>query len=399
MSRSARELQPASGPTDEWAAEELQRLSSLGLRRELEPIDSPPGAEVKIAGRAFVNFSSNDYLGLANHPALVEACAAAARRYGVGSGASRLLVGDTASHHALERALATWMQSDRALLFNSGYAANVGILSSLVGVGDVIFSDELNHASLIDGCRLSRASTVVYPHRDLGALKRLLQIHRGRRRLVCSESVFSMDGDRAPVHDLAALCAKFEAGLVIDEAHAIGVIGPTGGGACAEAGLAGGAAVRMGTLGKALGAFGAFAAVSGPVADLLINRARTLIYSTSLPMPICEAARVAVGLASNGALQARLWRNVRRFSEGLSRIGIRADASSCIFPVVLGAPERALAAAKHLRRRGLLVKAIRPPTVPPDTSRLRFSICASHADEHIDLAIDSLESLELENGR
>jgi 8-amino-7-oxononanoate synthase len=399
VSGPARELQGASAPTDEWAAEELRRLSSLGLRRELEPIDSPQGAEVQIAGRAFVNFSSNDYLGLASNPALAKACASAAQQHGVGSGASRLLVGDTASHHALERALAHWMNSDRALLFSSGYAANVGILSSLVGGGDVIFSDELNHASLIDGCRLSRASTVIYPHCDLGALARLLQTHRGRRRLVCSESIFSMDGDRAPVRELAELCAKFEAGLMIDEAHAIGTVGPRGAGACAEAGLTGSVAVRMGTLGKALGAFGAFAAVSAPVAELLINRARTLIYSTALPIPICEAARVAVALASTGALQARLWRNLRRFSEGLLGIGIRADASSCIFPVVLGAPERALAAAKYLRSRGLLVKAIRPPTVPAGTSRLRFSVCASHTDEHIDLAIDALQSLELENGR
>jgi 8-amino-7-oxononanoate synthase len=387
-----RALRP-SKPADVWAAEELERLSRLGLRRELDPIDSPQGAEVRISDRVFVNFSSNDYLGLANHPALIKACADAAREHGVGSGASRLLAGDAASHHALEGAVSSWMQSERALLFNSGYAANVGILSALVGPGDAIFSDELNHASLIDGCRLSRASAIVYPHRDLDALEELLRTHPARRRLVCTESVFSMDGDRAPLRALVDLCEKFGAALLVDEAHAIGTVGPAGTGACAEAGLASAVAVRMGTLGKALGTFGAFAATSAALAELLINRARPLIYSTSLPPPICAAALVAIGLASSGELQDRLWRNVRRFGEGLSRLGFQPEASSSIFPVLLGSPKRALEAAKRLRGRGLLVKAIRPPTVPPGTSRLRFSICAGHTDEHIDRALVALKSL------
>jgi 8-amino-7-oxononanoate synthase len=386
-------------PADAWAAAELARLSALGLRRELEAIESPQGAEVRISGRRLANFSSNDYLGLANHPALIDAAAAATRRHGIGSGASRLLVGDTAAHRALESAAAKWTHSERALAFASGYAANIGILSTLVGTGDAIFSDELNHASLIDGCRLSRATTVVYPHRDLDALEKLMDARPGGRRLVCTESVFSMDGDRAPLKELAALCRRFEAAMVVDEAHAMGVVGPSGAGACVDAGLASNVDVRVGTLGKALGTFGAFVATSSAVTDLLINRARTLIYSTSLPPCICAASRVAIELASAGELQRRLWRNIHRFGEGLARLGFPSHSDSSIFPVVLGEPKRALAAAEFLRARGILVKAIRPPTVPMGTSRLRFSICASHTKEQIDRALDALGSLEAPNGR
>ncbi len=402
MSSPARQLareSPTVTPADAWAADELAQLSALGLRRELEAIESPQGAEVQISGRTFANFSSNDYLGLANDRALIEAAVAAARLHGVGSGASRLLVGDTAAHRALESAAAKWMRSERALAFNSGYAANIGILSTLVGAGDAIFSDELNHASLIDGCRLSRATTVVYPHRDFNALEKLMRAHPARRRLVCTESVFSMDGDRAPLKELVDLGRRFEAALLVDEAHAIGVVGPGGAGACVEAGVASAVDVRVGTLGKALGTFGAFAATSAAVADLLINRARMLIFSTSLPPSICAAARVSIELASTGELQRRAWRNIHRFGEGLSKLGFPSHSSSSIFPVVLGAPGQALAAAQYLRARGILVKAIRPPTVPTGTSRLRFSICASHTEEQIVQALDALGSLEIGNER
>ncbi len=401
MTTRARKAAAAIEPrtvADLWAAEELQRISALGLRRELEPIESPQGAEVRIRGRTYVNFSSNDYLGLANHPAVRAACSAAAQRHGVGSGASRLLVGDSETHHELEQDIARWLGSERALLFGSGYAANLGIATALAGPGDVIFSDQLNHASLIDGCRISRAKTVVYPHADVDGLRRLLRAHPGRRQLVLTESVFSMDGDRAPLPELAEICEELGAALVVDEAHALGVLGPRGAGLCADAGVEGAAAVRMGTLGKALGTFGAFAVASSPVADLLLNRARTLIYSTSLPPALCAAARVAIALAAAADLQRQLWRNARQFSEGLRCLGVSSEASSSIFPVVFGAPERALEASARLRSRGLLVKAIRPPTVPPGTSRLRFSICASHTDEHIDRALDALASLGVGGG-
>jgi 8-amino-7-oxononanoate synthase len=382
------------GAADSWAAEELRRQDALGLRRELEPIDSPQGAEVRICGRTLINFCSNDYLGLASHPALIDACAGAARSDGVGAGASRLLAGDTAAHHALERALSLMMGSKHALLFNTGFAANTGTIPALVGPSDAIYSDELNHASLIDGCRLSGAEVMVYPHADLSALERLLRKPTSGRRLVCTEAVFSMDGDRAPVRGLVELCRVYDAALLVDEAHALGVIGPGGAGLCAEEGIAGAVDVRIGTLGKALGAFGAFAATSANVAALLINRARTLIYSTALPPPICAAAIAAIGLASAGELQRKLAANAERFASGLVRLGFRGGSGSAIFPVVLGNPERALAAAAQLRAKGFLVKAIRPPTVPQGTSRLRFSICTSHTHAQIDGALEALKFLE-----
>lgn len=389
---------PGCPIAERWAAEELELIAALRLRRELEPIDTPQGTEVRIRGRIYLNFSSNDYLGLANHPAVRAACAAGAEEHGVGSGASRLLAGDSQAHHALERELARWLGSERALLFGSGYAANLGIAAALAGPGDVIFSDRLNHASLIDGCRLARAKTVVYPHADAQALRQLLRAHPARRQLVLTEAVFSMDGDRAPLAELAQICEASAAALVVDEAHAIGVLGPGGAGLCVEEGVESAVAVRMGTLGKALGTFGAFAAASSAVADLLLHRSRTLIYSTSLPPPICAAARAAIPLASAADLREKLRRNVRRFSDGLRRLGIPGRASSPIFPVILGPAERALEASSELRRRGFLVKAIRPPTVPQGTSRLRFSLCAAHDDEHIDRALDALASLELGSG-
>jgi 8-amino-7-oxononanoate synthase len=356
---------------------------------------TPQGAVVRIGEETLVNFSSNDYLGLAADPRVANALREGAERCGVGSGASRLLVGDSVEHHALEAAVAQFMETPAALLFNSGYAANVGAVSALVGPGDVVFSDALNHASLVDGCRLSRAEVVVYPHADLAALDTLLTRHPGRRRLVCTDAIFSMDGDRAPLRELVALCRLRGVGLMVDEAHALGLLGAKGQGLCEELGLASQVEVRMGTLGKALGVYGAFVATSGPTAELLLNRARPLVFSTALPPALCAAARCALELVqSDGALRQTLWRNVRRFAGGLRQLGFVGEGRSAIFPVVLGHPEVAMAAARRLRERGVLAKPIRPPTVPPGTSRLRFAISAAHREAHIDMALDALASLE-----
>jgi len=378
-----------------WAAEELEQLRKLGLRRHLEPLQSPQGAVIRVAGEQLINFSSNDYLGLAGDSRLAQSALESLREHGVGAGASRLLVGDSAAHHALERKIAGWMNSESAVLFNTGYAANSGILPALCRAGDAIFADALNHASLVDGCRLSRATIAVYPHRDLKALDRLLRTTPGRRRLVCTEAVFSMDGDHAPIAEMLELCRGHGAALLVDEAHALGVLGSSGAGLCEELGLSGEVDLCVGTLGKALGVFGAFAATSVAVADLLVNRVRPLIFSTSLPPAICSAAGCAVDLvAREPQLRSRLWRNVRRFHDGLLELGIPARADSAIFPVLLGEPEGALQAEQQLRSRGILAKAIRPPSVAPGTSRLRFSICASHQPDHIDLALSALGELE-----
>ncbi|MHB8874546.1 MAG: 8-amino-7-oxononanoate synthase [Myxococcaceae bacterium] len=372
-----------------WAEADLQEASSQGLRRFLEPLSSPQGPVVRLSGETLINFSSNDYLGLAADPRLGEAARVAAQVLGVGAGASRLIVGDNVEHRALEACAAQWMGTEAALLFGSGYAANVGILQALLGEGDVVFSDALNHASLIDGCRLSRARVVVYPHRDLEELEVLMRATPGRRRLVCTDSVFSMDGDWAPLAGLVELCRREGAALLVDEAHALGVLGEHGAGLCEELGLGAQVDLRMGTLGKALGSFGAFVAASSPVCQALLNRARSLVFSTALPAPVCAAARAAIGICREDTeLRARLWRNIRRFAEGL-----RVEPRSAIFPVLFGEPGPALEASRKLRERGLLVKAIRPPTVPEGTSRLRFALSAGHTRGQIDLALECLRTL------
>jgi 8-amino-7-oxononanoate synthase len=382
----------AEGPARQWAQADLSALESRGLLRHLEPLESPQGPVVRINGKTLINFSSNDYLGLAADRGVASAACAAFERHGVGSGASRLIVGDSTAHRALEAAAAEWTGCAAATLFNSGYAANVGVLSTLVGEGDVIFSDALNHASLIDGCRLSRAQSVVFPHRDVAALAALMDSHRGRRVLVVTDSVFSMDGDVAPLPALSALCAERGAALYVDEAHAVGVFGPSGAGLCEQLGVV--PDVRLGTLGKAVGAYGAFVAGSREVCALLVNRARSLVFSTSLPAGICAAATEAIArIRTDAALRAKAWANIEAFAAGLRALGHEVHPDSAIFSVVLGTPERALQASAFLRERGVLAKAIRPPTVPEGTSRLRFAVSAAHTSEHLDAALGAVEAL------
>jgi 8-amino-7-oxononanoate synthase len=382
-------------PANAWAQEDLDALSRRGLRRSLETLQTPQGVDVVIDGERLVSFCSNDYLGLAADPRVQKRAAEALERYGVGAGASRLVVGGLEAHRSLERACAAFMGTPAALAFNSGYAANLGILQSLCGPEDVIFSDELNHASLVDGCRLSRATVVVYPHADVSALDALMSQHPGRRALVCTDAVFSMDGDWAPLRALVELCQARGAALMVDEAHALGVLGTRGRGLCEALGVESSVDLRMGTLGKALGGFGAFAATSPQVAELLFNRARSFVFSTALPPSVCAAAEAAFEIiASDPSLRFRLRRNILHLSEGFRALGIPAHGASAIVPWVLGEPQRALDAASALRARGLLVKPIRPPTVPVDTSRLRFALSAAHTEAQIDRALDAVAELQ-----
>nr|WP_286202699.1 8-amino-7-oxononanoate synthase [Comamonas sp. JC664] len=365
----------------------------------MEPLDSPQGPVVRVGGEALVNFASNDYLGLASSPTVRAAALAAVERYGVGTGASRLVVGDTAAHHRLEARLAAFERAEAVRLFNSGYAANTGIIPALVGPGDAVFSDALNHASLVDGCRLSRARVCVYPHADVEALERALAQTPARRKLVVTDTVFSMDGDTAPLRDIVAACRAHGAALMVDEAHATGVLGTRGAGLCDELGLEAAVDLRMGTLSKALGVMGAYVATSRAVADLLVSRARPFVFSTALPAHLCAAAEAAVdAVEGDPPLRERLWRNIRRFAEGLRGLGLRAEPRSAVFPVILGEPERALHAASRLREAGVLVKAIRPPTVPEGTSRLRFCLSAAHTVGHVDLALEALRAVGVHRG-
>jgi adenosylmethionine-8-amino-7-oxononanoate aminotransferase len=377
---------------DSFVADELDRLTALGLRRQLLPHGGPQGVNLEVEGERFINFSSNDYLGLANDARVVAAAHRALDQYGVGAGASRLVVGDTTAHHALETSLAHFKGTARALLFNSGYAANTAVVSALVGPGDVVFSDALNHASLIDGCRLSRAKVVVYPHCDPDRLAALLGTHRGRRRLVVTDSVFSMDGDVAPLRSLLSVCQAFEAGLYVDEAHATGVFGKSGAGVCEQEDVH--ADVRMGTLSKALGASGAYVAGSNVLIDFLLSSARPLMFSTALPAAVVAAASESLEcLRTEPALRERLWRNIGHFATGAQALGFDVKPQSPVFSLVLGAPETALEASAALKRAGYLVKAIRPPTVPAGTSRLRVAMSAAHTPEQIDGLIAALDGL------
>ena len=378
---------------DEIARAELDALRARGLLRSLEPLRTPPGAEIELRpGERLINFSSNDYLGLASDARIAEALAVGTRTWGAGAGASRLVCGDFLPQHELEAELARFASSEAALLFGSGYAANCGILPSFAGPEDLILSDALNHASIIDGCRLSRARVEVYPHGDVGAVEKALRAP-ARRKIVVTDAVFSMDGDRAPLRELAALCSAAGALLIVDEAHATGVIGPRGAGLAAELGVA--ADVRMATLSKAFGVAGAYVAASRAVCDLLLNRARPLIFSTALPPALACAARASLEILAGSegdARRSRLWSNVRRFAAGLREAGLPAREDSAIFPVVTGTPDRALAMTAHLRELGILAKPIRPPTVPQGTSRIRFAVTSAHTVEHIDRAIAALRA-------
>lgn len=373
-----------------WAHDALLELERAGLRRELDPLGSPQGPTVTLAsGERLVNFSSNDYLGLAHDSALSEVVADGARRFGVGAGASRLIVGDLEPHQRLELEAAKCFGTEAALAFTSGWAANVGLVTALVGPGDAVFSDALNHASLIDGCRLSRADVFVYPHGDTEALERQLEQCQSKKKLVVTDSIFSMDGDVAPLRKLQVVCARQGAALHVDEAHALGVLGPTGGGACEALGVVPDS--RLGTLSKAAGGQGAFIAGSTALRELLINKSRSFVFSTGLsPALAWHGAHALRRIRDDAPLRNRLWLNVETFAAGLRLMGFDIAPRSAIFPIVLGAPEAAVAAAATLRRRGVLAKAIRPPTVPEGKACLRFTVTASHTEAHLHAALGAL---------
>jgi 8-amino-7-oxononanoate synthase len=369
----------------------LDALERGGLRRERRVLDSPQAARIVAGGKPLLNFASNDYLGLANHPRLRAAAHEAIDRYGVGSGASPLVVGHQRPHQEAEEKFARFCGLPRALLFGSGYAANLGILTTLADRHADVFCDKLNHACLNDGALLSRARMVRYPHADLDALGRALAASSASTRIVASDAVFSMDGDVADVPALVALCERHDAWLVLDDAHGIGVLGASGRGVLEHSACSSGRVVYMATLGKALGSHGAFVAGSPLVVEWILQRARPYIFSTALPAMAAAAASAALDLLEEdaGIVQA-LHANIARFRAAASRLaGLRASRTA-IQPIIAGSPEAALSASRRLLERGLLVPAIRPPTVPPGTSRLRVSLSAAHSAEDVDLLVSAL---------
>jgi 8-amino-7-oxononanoate synthase len=363
----------------------LEELERLGRSRRTRMVSGPQGPRVLLDGKPVLLLCSNNYLGLADHPRVREAAADAAMRWGVGAGASRLVSGTMTIHRRLEQRLAAFEGTEECVLFGSGYLANAGAIGALAGRGDTIFSDELNHASIVDGCRLSRAEVVVYRHRDVDDLERSLRRHGGSgRRLIVTDSVFSMDGDLAPLVEIVELAKAYGARTIVDEAHAIGAIGPDGRGAIAQAGLEGEVDVAIGTLGKALGSYGAYACASEETIRYLINTARPLIFSTAPPPPSIAGALMALELLEEKPHRVQQLRsNARELRRALAAEGIGTEETEMhIVPLIVGEERAAMGLCEAALERGIFAQAIRPPTVAPGTSRLRLAVMATHtADE------------------
>lgn len=385
----------------EFLANQLTRVREAGLYRSFRIIESEQDAEVTLRdertgeSRRVILFCANNYLGLANHPRLKHAAADAALRYGVGSGASRHISGSMSLHEKLERRIAEFKRCERAVIFNTGFSANLGIISALVGPGDAVFSDELNHASIIDGCRMSGAEKQIYAHRDLDDLERRLAASAARHKLIVTDSIFSMDGDLAPLPGIVELARRYGAWTMIDEAHATGCIGPGGRGVAEHFGLTGKIDVVMGTLGKGLGSFGAFAAGSKDLIDHLINRSRPLIFTTALPPAVLAASAAAFDvIGDEPSRREQLQAKAARVRGELQRMGFSTlNSETQIIPVVVGEADVVMEFARRLLDLGIFITGIRPPTVPAGTCRLRVTVMSNHTGEHIERLLGGLETI------
>jgi glycine C-acetyltransferase/8-amino-7-oxononanoate synthase len=364
---------------------QLEELRSSGLLRRLRVVESPQGAEVMLDGEPVLLLCSNNYLGLADHSRVRCAASDATMRWGASAGASRLVSGSMPLHAELEERLAEFKGTDSALLFGSGYLANAGVVPALAGPGEVVLSDELNHASIIDGCRLARAETLVYRHADTEHLEWLARGARGRAALIVTDGVFSMDGDVAPLAEIAEIARRHGARLMVDEAHGTGCLGPGGRGSVAEAGLEDEVDVVMGTLGKALGGYGAYVCGSEELTSYLLNKARPFIFSTALPPGVVAGALAALELLVERPKRVeRLAANAEALRAALAEEGVEVGPSRTqIVPVVLGEPERAMSVCESALANGVFAQAIRPPTVPEGTSRLRMTAIATHKVEDL----------------
>ena len=375
---------------------ELAALDERGLRRRLNAHGAAQGPTIQVAGRELINFGANDYLGLAADPRLGAAVKRAADEFGWGAGASPLVTGRTDLHARLEARLAEFEGTEAAILFPTGFAANVGAVTALVEPGDVVFSDQKNHASLIDGCRLSRADVQIYPHRDACHLETLLQASaRFRRRLIVTDSLFSMDGDLAPLSALAALAERYDAMLLADEAHATGVFGEHGRGAAEAQGVEDRVPIRVGTLSKALGSAGGFVAGSRALIEWLVNRARPYVFSTASPPAVAAAALAALEIVqAEPNRRTELLARAAELRASLQEQGWRTgDSASQIIPLYIGEPDRTMRLSAALRERGLFVPGIRPPSVPAGESLLRISLCYGHTPEMIERLLTALREL------
>jgi len=381
-------------------AERLAELRHRGLYRRLRLVDGPQGPQVMLGGKAVLLLCSNNYLGLADHPLVREAAAEAAMHWGAGAGASRLISGTMEPHLELEAGLAEFKGYESALLFGSGYLANTGAIAALAGPGEVVFSDELNHASIVDGCRLSRAETFVYRHGDVEHLAWGLRGAGERASLIVTDGLFSMDGDLAPLPELLELARRHCCRLMVDEAHATGAIGPRGRGSVAGAGLSGEVDVVVGTLGKALGSYGAYVCASAETTDFLVNTARPFIFSTAPPPPAVAAAGAALELLRSEPKRVeQLQANGAHLRSALAAEGLRAARSrSQIVPLEVGDAARTMELCERILERGVFAQGIRPPTVPDGSSRLRFTVMATHRPAELEQAAKLVSAAARELG-
>ena len=380
----------------DFLQKDLQDLERVGIYRSLKTVDSPQGREITLDGRRVLNFCSNDYLGLANDARIKKAALEAIAEYGVGGGASRLICGNMSPHERLEEELALFKKTESALLFSSGYMANTGIIPALMDHGSVVLGDKLNHASIIDGIILSRAKLVRYPHADMRSLREILKnIPATKRKLIVTDSVFSMDGDRAPLKEIVDLARRYEAMVMVDEAHAFGVLGTRGSGLVEELGLEGQVDIQMGTLSKAAGSFGAYACGTKVLREYLINKSRSFIYTTAMPPSLAQASRAALQIILNGGpLRRKLQENADYLRAQLQAMGFDTmNSSTPIIPILVKDPLQAKAMSRRLLEHGIFVQAIRPPTVPMGTARLRLTVMATHTPEDLDQLLKTLRIL------
>ena len=373
---------------------DIQQLARDHLLRELTVLDSPSGPLMSWEGQSTLMFASNDYLGLANHPLLKQVAMKAIEQFGVGAGASRLISGTLTPHHDLELALAEFTNTEAALTFSSGYATNLGVIPHLAKTGGVIFADRLCHASIFDACRLSRATLRVFHHNDMDHLHSLLTKRLPKpSTLLITEGVFSMDGDLAPLPELARLAEEFDANLLIDDAHGTGIMGATGRGTMEHFGIESSNVYHMGTMSKALGTSGGFIAGTKAFIAYLVNTSRSFIYSTAPPPAMAAAARAAIHLIQQEPeRRARLWQNREHMYQGLLAMGCHmTKTESPILPIIVNDPALAVEMSRRLKTQGIFIQAIRPPTVPKGTSRLRITVTAEHTSEQIDLALEAIQ--------
>jgi 8-amino-7-oxononanoate synthase len=379
----------------DFVFDELKILKDHALIREYRTIEGPQGRHIQIEGKSYLSFCSNNYLGLANHPKIKQAAVDAIHQYGWGTGASRLVSGNMTLHQELEKKIAEFKGTEAALLFPTGYMANLGTLCAFVTKGDIVIGDKLNHASIIDGCRQSGAVFRIYPHNTMNRLESLLQrSSMFRRRLIVTDSVFSMDGDTALLPEIVELAKKYDAIVMIDDAHATGVFGQQGKGMTEYYRLEGKVDIIMGSLSKAVGSVGGFIAGSRHLIEFLKNKARSFMYTTALPPAACAASLTGLILIQeNASLMNKLWENINYVKSQLSKFTNKIAVKSPIIPMIVGSSEDALHLSMRLYENGIVIPAIRPPTVPLGTSRLRISLMATHSEDDIDKLVGTLKDL------